>query len=206
MPAMTASDTPAAGLRALLADRDQTAAAIAAFLDRLSHDERVAAIRGLGRSQLQALFARVAGYAELGLEDLVPKGTPDFVPIRHFGQNSLPAFTHFEKRFYRMGDAAAVGGANFQTLSVVTGPGYFVAQRDPQKPEVLIDYRRVPTQTPAGWPAVRGNESGVSRLVYGFMVDRLRRVSEHVSIGSASRNDKPVGAYFVLCRDASTTS
>jgi hypothetical protein len=203
---MTRSDTPPSGLRALLAEPSGNARAIAKFLDSLAHAERVAAIRGLGRPQLQALFARVEGFAELDIDDLVPRGTPDYLPVRHFGQNSLPAFTHFEKRFYRMTDPAAVGGANFQTFAPLTGPGYFVAARDPARPEVLIDYRRLPPRAPAGWPSVRGNEAGVSRLVYGFMVDRLRRVSEHVSIGSASRHDKPVGAYFVLCRDASSSA
>jgi hypothetical protein len=197
---MTRADTPINALRSALADSSQKPATIAALLDGLTHAERVAAIRGLGRPQLLALYERVEGFAELGLEDLVPAGTPDYAPVRHFGQNSLPLFTHFEKRFYRMGDPAAVGGANFQTFGAFTGPGYFVASRDPARPELLIDYRRLPARTPADWPALRDNESGVSRLVYGFMVDRLRRVSEHVTIGSASRHDKPVGAYFVLCR------
>jgi hypothetical protein len=32
------------------------------------------------------------------------------------------------------------------------------------------------------------------------MVDRLRRVSEHVTIGSAARKGRDLGSYFVLCR------
>jgi hypothetical protein len=32
------------------------------------------------------------------------------------------------------------------------------------------------------------------------MVDRLRRVSEHVTIGSAARNGRELGSYFVLSR------
>jgi hypothetical protein len=177
-------------------------AAIASFLDDLTHAQRVIAVRGLGRWQLQALYQRVEGYGELGVNDLVPADKPPFTPVRHFGQNTLPVFKEFEKRFYRMDDPEAVGGANFQTFDAFTGPGYFIAQRDPERPEILIDYRRVPEKAPAGWPKIRGNETGLSRMVYGFMVDRLRRVSEHVSIGSAFRDGKPVGAYFALCRDA----
>ena len=48
---------------------------------------------------------------------------------------------------------------------------------------------------------MRSNERGLSRFVYGFMVDRVRRVSEHVTIGSAARKGKEMGSYFVLTRD-----
>jgi hypothetical protein len=37
--------------------------------------------------------------------------------------------------------------------------------------------------------------------VYGWMSDAMRRVSEHVSIGSAARHGKSLGTYFVLCRE-----
>jgi hypothetical protein len=66
---------------------------------------------------------------------------------------------------------------------------------------VLVDYTRVPPSAPPGWPAVRGNERGLSRFVYGFMVDRLRRVSEHVTIGSAARHGREFGSWFLLCRE-----
>ena len=33
------------------------------------------------------------------------------------------------------------------------------------------------------------------------MIDIVRRVSEHVSIGAAIRGGKPSGDYFALCRD-----
>jgi hypothetical protein len=51
---------------------------------------------------------------------------------------------------------------------------------------------------------VTRNERGLSRFVYGYMVDTLRRVSEHVTIGSAARNGKDIGSYFVLCRQAAS--
>ena len=93
-------------------------------------------------------------------------------------------------------------GFNFQTLSPITGPGYFIATEDTQRGEVVIDYRRVPDCHPSDWPAIRGNERGLARLVYGFMIDTLRRVSEHVTIGSASRDGKDTGNWFVLCRQS----
>ena len=87
-------------------------------------------------------------------------------------------------------------------MAPVTGPGYFVAVEDAERGEVLIDYRRVPDRIPVDWPAVRPNDRGLSRFVYGFMVDTLRRVSEHVTIGSAARHGKDTGNWFVLCRQA----
>jgi hypothetical protein len=119
----------------------------------------------------------------------------------------LPAFTIFEKRFCRPEGADAVKpgelyGFNFQTLAAVTGPGYFVAREDAARPEVLVDYNHVPDTHPDGWPEIRRNERGLSRFVYGFMVDTLRGVSEHVTIGSAARNGKDLGSWFILCREA----
>ena len=93
-------------------------------------------------------------------------------------------------------------GFNFQGLSVLTGPGYFVAREDPSRPEVLIDYRELPSEQPPGWPRIRANDRGLSRFVYGFMVDTLRRVSEHVTIGSAARRGRDLGSWFILCREA----
>jgi len=86
-------------------------------------------------------------------------------------------------------------------MSPVTGPGYFVAHEDAERGEVLIDYREVPTQAPTDWPLIRPNDRGLGRLVYGNMVDTLRRVSEHVTIGSAARGGKDLGSWFVLCRE-----
>ena len=144
------------------------------------------------------------------LADLVPPELADEQTVRHFGKNTLPAFTHFEKRFCRPAgeDAAhpgALWGFNFQTMSPITGPGYYVAHEDPARREVLVDYREVPERAPAGWPALKRNERGLSRFVYGFMVDTLRRVSEHVTIGSAARKGKDIGSWFLLTREPAPT-
>ena len=66
--------------------------------------------------------------------------------------------------------------------------------------EILVDYGRLPESRPESWPEIRSNERGLSRFVYGFMVDTVRRVSIHVTIGSAARKGRDMGSYFVLCR------
>jgi hypothetical protein len=59
----------------------------------------------------------------------------------------------------------------------------------------------VPPAHPSSWPDVRPNDRGASFVVYRNMVDYLRRVSQHVLIGSATRGGKELGSYFLLCRE-----
>lgn len=201
----SASDA-AAGFLALLRSDPVKPAEVAAYLDGLSPDGRVAAIRAAGRGAQRRLYAAVAGHAAVRLADLVPPACAPLATVRHFGRNTLPLFTRFEKRLCRPPgeDPAApreLWGFNFQALEPVTGPGYFSAREDAARGEVLIDYTRVPASAPPGWPAPRSNEAGLSRFVYGFMVDTLRRVSEHVTIGSAARRGRDIGSWFLLCRE-----
>jgi hypothetical protein len=194
-------------LRALAMTRPVDRREIARFLDGLPHAERVAAVRSLGRAEQRRLYEAVEGFLPLRLSDLVPPVTADLVPVRHHGRNTLPAFTVFEKRFCRprAQDREKPGelwGYNHQSTAWITGPGYFVAREDTDRPEVLIDYTRVPAGRAEGWPEIRPNDRGLARFVYGFMVDRLRRVSEHVTIGSAARHGRELGSWFALCREA----
>lgn len=195
---------PARELAARIAESD--AAAVCALLDGLDPASRVAAVRSLGRASQRRLYEAVDGFRPLQLADLVPAGVSDLAEVRHHGRNTLPAFTLFEKRFCRPRGAdpnkpETLYGYNFQSLSPLTGPGYFLAVEAEGRPEVLVDYNRVPDVQPPGWPAIRRNERGLSRFVYGFMVDTLRRVSEHVTIGSAARRGRDIGSWFVLCRE-----
>jgi len=77
-----------------------------------------------------------------------------------------------------------------------------VLRADAERGELLVDYNLVPPAHPPAWPEIRRNETGLSRFVYGFMIDRLRGVSQHVTIGSAARKGKDLGSWFVLCREA----
>jgi hypothetical protein len=147
----------------------------------------------------------VDGFRPVCLADLVLPEVGDLVPVHHFGRNTLPLFTHFEKRFCRPRDAdpkkpGELYGFNFHTLAPLAGPGYFVAREDPGRPEVWVDYNQVPPSHPEGWPEIVSNNRGLPRLVFGFMVDTLRGVSEHVTIGSAARRGRDLGSWFVLCR------
>jgi len=201
------SSNPAAELQARLAGGQPDPARIADLLDGLDHESRVAAVRSLGRPQQRALYAAVEGFRPVTLTDLVPAGVADFTTVRHYGRNTLPAFSLFEKRFCRPpGEDAEkpreLYGFNFQAMQPVTGPGYFIAQQDPNRPEVWVDYTRVPDRHPDGWPEIRRNERGLSRFVYGYMVDTLRGVSEYVTIGSAARKGRDMGSWFVLCRES----
>lgn len=198
--AVSTGDSPAHALRALIDEISPSHRRISDFLDGLSNEDRITAARSLGRAHQKRLWTLVDRAADLDLDFFVPKGTPTLTPVRHYGRNSLPAFTIFEKRFFRMADGT-VGGANFQTISGFTGPGYYVARFVPERHEVAVDYNLVPSEKPDGWPEIRRNETGVSRFIYGFMVDTMRRVSSHVSIGSAARHGKDIGSWFVLCRE-----
>jgi hypothetical protein len=178
------------------------APAIAAFLDGLDHDERLEAMRALGGARLQSrLWDAVAANPRVTIDDLVPPEAPPLREVIFEGKNSLLAFTTFQKRFCRApGGTPALWGYNHQQLGWLTGPGYFVVHDEPAG--AAIDYRAVPPEHPAGWPAVQPNDRGVSRVVYGGMVDYLRRVSRHVFIGAAFRDGKPRGNWFLLCRPA----
>ncbi|MEE8581772.1 MAG: hypothetical protein V3T33_09305 [Myxococcota bacterium] len=202
----TAKQNAAQELRGRLRESSLKPVEIARFLDGVSASDRVVAIRGIGRADQRRLFQAVEHHASLRLVDLVPPTLPDLAPMRHYGKNTLPLFTHFEKRFARPAGVdperpAELMGFNFQRLAPLTGPGYFIAVENPEREEVLIDYRRVPSSHPEGWPEIRPNDRGLSSLVYGFMVDTLRRVSDHVTIGSAAKRGREMGSWFLLCRE-----
>ena len=197
---------PGRALRGLLREPTLKPHEIARALDSMSHVERVRAIRATSRADQRRLYRAVEGARALGMSDVVPPQMPALAPVRHHGKNTLPAFTWFEKRFCRPADADPhqpdrLWGYNEQSLRWLTGPGYFVLRPAPRPGELVVDYTCVPGERPAAWPEIRPNERGLSRFVYGFMVDTLRGVSTHVSIGSAARHGRDIGSWFLLCRE-----
>jgi len=127
------------------------------------------------------------------------------VELINYGKNSLPVFTHFEKRMCRVpGEPDKVYGYNEGQTRPFVGPGYFVAHDFPERGEVGIDYRMVPPDgapLPEGWPKVKPNEKGVQMFVYAGMVDYMRRVSSTVTTVRAFKGgEKDLGHTFLLCR------
>lgn len=170
-------------------------------LDARSHAERLTAIRSLsGKAQAQ-LFDAAKGFAPLTLNDLVPASVAPLHEVQHNGKNSLALFSHFAKVFCRpSADAQELWGYNRSgdMIETLVGPGYYVAY--PEGDEVMIDYTRTPSGKPENWPPVLSNHARLSRFVYADMVDVLRSVSSHVTIGRAIRKGKAADNWFVLCR------
>jgi hypothetical protein len=191
----------AARLVALVRSEPPDPAAIRAHLDGLALADRIEAIAALAGPGLQRrLWEAVAGAPVVTLGDLVPPDAPPLREVVFHGKNSLPAFTRFQKRFCRAPAGEELWGYNHQSLAWLTGPGYFVVHEEPAR-GAAIDYRRVPPRGAEGWPPVAPNDAGLSRFVYKDMVDYLRRVSRDVFVGSAHRDGRELGNYFVLCRE-----
>jgi hypothetical protein len=175
--------------------------------EEIAHDERVDAIRHFGSDIQRRLFDCAEGRS-MTIDDVVPPDVPATTEVIHEGQNTLPVFSAFQKRFCRPDSEAiedrsrdVLWGYNEQALRLVTGPGYFVAYDDESTGEVCIDYREIPAGRPEGWPEIILNERRLGRFVYAGTVDRLRRVSEHVSIGRAYvDDDEAMDNWFVLVR------
>lgn len=187
----------------LLAHTPVDIAAVAAALDGADDAARVTAVRSLSGKQQAALWDACEGRA-VQLADLVPEGKPAAEEVIHAGKNSLPVFSHFEKRFARTTERDDVlYGYNEGATRPLIGPGCFVARWDDEMGSACVDYYQVPPDgaaLPTGWPAVKPNTSGLQILVYANMVDHLRKVSDHVSIGRAWRKGKVTNNYFLLCR------
>ena len=165
-------------------------------LNSVSHDERVNWMRGLGKRELKALYELAAGQHLPLAHFCDDSGTI----VRHQGQNSLPVFSTFEKRFCTQETTTQGYNHNGALVSWVSGPGHFIAEQDGD--EVLFDYTRLPSSVPEEFPALASNDSGTAKLVFGGMIDRVRRVSTHCTIGTAFRNGKPENAWFMLIREA----
>lgn len=195
--------TAATRLQEIIARDDASLAEIAALLDPLSHVDRMEALASLQGPRLQRkLYAIGAGSPRVTIDDVVPPDAPPLREVIFHGKNSLPVFTHFQKRFCRPPkerQREELWGYNHTNIGWLVGPGYFVCHDDPVG--AAIDYRQVPPQSVPGWPPVQPNARGISHLVYKNMIDYLRPVSTHAFIGSATKNGKDMDSYFLLCRE-----
>jgi hypothetical protein len=131
---------------------------LAKDLDELGHPARVWATRHWDRATQAKLYEAAKGFRPVTLDDYVPAGTAPLTEVITWGMNSLPAANHFQKRFCKPAGPDAkdrLVGFNFQSLSGLTGPGYYVAHPASDEGEVDIDYTMVPTdghgRRAAGW-------------------------------------------------------
>jgi hypothetical protein len=184
---------------------------IAAFLDALSHEARLAQVIGSPRSMQPVLYDLAAKAAPLDLDAFVPRQAPPGKIVHHHGWNNLPipAFgRRFAKPMSRCPDGSGfLYGYNQSPFGPLIGPGYFVHTPTAHEPGwaerggTVIDYHRVPAHpVPADWPPVVPNSRGLQMFVYNGTRDFMRRVSAHVTIGAAYKGDKRLGAYFMLVR------
>ena len=178
---------------------------IAAWLDEQTAEDRLHEVRGLNKSQQRSLFEQCKDAQPLTLDDFCGDTNQEVI---HEGKNSLPAFTLFQKRFVRLDDNRVVGYNHGSTMGLI-GPGYFVLKETQGTPEwtehgsVVVDYYEVldgQTAVPTSWPKIKGNHQGLQMFVYNNMHDFMRKVSTHVSIGSAFKKGKSIDSYFLLCR------
>ena len=188
-----------------------TMAEISAALDAMPHEERLAAVRGLSATDLANLYERAEECDAITMEHFVPEERPELTEVIHHGLNSLPAFRTFQKRFCRSTNQrgqTAIYGYNEGVTRPLIGPGFFVThptrgvEHWESRGAVVIDYHLEPDGPLAcTWPHPKPNSDGLQHFVYYRTRDFMRRVSEHVSIGSAYKDEKKINAYFVLCRE-----
>jgi hypothetical protein len=178
-------------------------ARVAELLDGLGHEGRVHTIRTWKKKHQSELFEAAKGVRPLDLDFLVPSSTGPLVEVIHEGHNTLPMFNRFQKRFVKLdGESFPIAGYNEQSMRGFTGPGYFVVTKGEgeHEGELVIDYSKIPKQKPPSWPEIRANDSGLAAIVNGGMVDYLRGISSHVSIGVAYKDGKHRNQWFALVR------
>lgn len=194
-----------ATLRELLRNDAIDLREVAAYLDGLESNERVAEVRTLRRNDQARLFEVASGREPITLAHFVGEDHEPMQEVVHHGKNSLPFFNRFAKVFVRpaKGQPGELWGYNRAGpfIETVVGPGYFVARPAETEGEVLVDYSRVPPRSPGHWPPILPNSARLSRFVYHRTEDVLRGVSRHVAIGRAIKAGKPMSAWFVLCRE-----
>lgn len=177
---------------------------LAEVLDGLGHEGRAHAARTWTKQHKARLYEAAKGRRPIELDFVVPASVGPLVEVVHEGHNTLPMFTRFEKRFVRLpeGEEYAVAGYNEQAWRRFNGPGYFVVTKGEgeHEGELVLDYTKVPKSRPPSWPEIQKNEGGLAGMVNGGLVDYVRALSTHVSIGTATRHGKDLGQFFTLVR------
>lgn len=159
-------------------------------LDACSHEQRMAWVYRLDEPEQRVLYDLALGQ-NLSVDDLT---AGEKQVVVHAGRNGLALFNRFEKHIALLGDEVVgynnnddIAGPFSFLLKRLIGPGHFIAYNGPDS-DVWIDYRRIPTRRHPAFPPLIDNDHGTRALVFGNMVDKLRRVSTHVCIGDSLKN------------------
>lgn len=199
-------------LQKLAWDPGAPIAAIRDHLDSLTHGERMAQLSQTTRADQRLLWHKAAASEPITLEHFLPESVPPLTEVTHHGRNTLPlpdSQRFFAKPMVRPEDGSQRAfGYNRSPSENIIGPGYFVmvstdidASWQPRGAWV-VDYFQFPDgPVPTAWPKVRSNKEGLQRFVYHGTRDFMRKVSDHVSIGTAYKGEKPLDHYFTLCRE-----
>ena len=174
-----------------------------AALDAANHRERVAAMYQMSTKMQARLFDQAHGRA-VTLRQFVPWDDL-YRPVHHWGKNTIaPGVNRFQKRFSRVGGHPSheLVGYNEDWYSLAISPGYYVASMDEAAGELLVDYTRLPEDRPRDWPRIVPNWIGLGSVIFLGMQDRLRYLSEHMTIGRAYKAGKALDNWFVLVREA----
>jgi len=174
---------------------------LAEALDALTHDQRVEWLESIPMSQYYTLWDLADGVGSIDEAYFLHE---DGRVRIHDGMNTVPPFRYFQKRFARLDDGIA--GYNHPVglgrwVVFFQGYGPFVTRPSPEREnEVYVDYTVSPPQH-SDFPTVRPIRF-TQYLVYGGMIDVMRRVAADVSIGSTEVKGFPVGigAKFILIR------
>ena len=109
------------------------------IIESASPESRIQLIRTINKKG-QELLWNAAESHPVDLDHLVPPSTGSGVEVIHSGKNSLPMFTHFEKRFCRTEDGQFLYGYNEGSLRWLIGPGCFVAEHFDEFSTVVVNY------------------------------------------------------------------
>jgi hypothetical protein len=174
-------------------------------LDELGFSGRHWSVRQWTHSNMATLWDAAKGFRPVTLDDFVPPSLAALVEVIHHGKNSLPAFSHFQKRFCKPSapemNKDQLWGYNENWHEPFSGPGYYVAHAATDPGEVDIDYTMLPPGKVEGWPTIVPQSARLGRFIYEGMVDVMRGISSHVTIGRAKKKQGWMDAWFVLVRE-----
>ncbi len=183
-------------------------AGLVAALDAAGLPQRLQFLESLTKADQRRLWEQSADNAPLTVEDLVPTDVPAGETVVWHGFNTLPLprfGRRFRKPMVRLPDGT-VAGYNDSPFTPLLGPGYFVTrgchEGEFESSDVVIDYHLAPSgPVPTAWPWLRPNWLGLQVLVYFHTRDYLRRVSDDVVVGLATKYGTSLNNWFTLVRE-----